>query len=63
MPFSGGLRTCIGRHFAEVEAIAVLVMFVSRYGIDIKPDPRFAFETPEARRERILSAVPGITLT
>lgn len=59
VPFSSGPRACIGRRFAEVEAVAVLVMLVSRYKLDVKPDSRFASESHERRCQRVLSVVPG----
>lgn len=62
-PFSGGSRACLGRRFAEVEAVAVLVMFISRYTVAVKEELRYAHETFEQRRERVLKSYAGITLT
>ena len=49
--------------FAETESIAVLAMLVSQYKITIEEEPRFAGETFEERKSRILSAQHGLTLT
>lgn len=63
LPFSGGPRACLGRRFAEIESVAVLVLFVSRYTIHVKDDPRHAGETEEEKRARVLRSRPGLTLT
>jgi len=63
VPFSGGARGCLGRRFAEIESVAVLCMIVTRYKIEVKYEPEFAGETFEARKERVLQARPGLTLT
>ena len=62
LTFLGGPRACIGRRFAEIEAMATMILFVSRYRIEVMPEPQYAAETPEARRERILGADVRITL-
>lgn len=62
LAFSGGPRACIGRRFAEIEAMATMIMLVSRYSIEVMPEAQYAAETPEARRERILGADVRITL-
>lgn len=62
LAFSGGPRACIGRRFAEIEAMATMIMLVSRYSIEVMPDAQYAAETFEARRERILGADVRITL-
>lgn len=38
-------------------------MLVSRYKIEVKEEPEFAGETFEERKERILKAKGGLTLT
>ncbi|KAI0705838.1 cytochrome P450, partial [Cytidiella melzeri] len=63
LPFSGGARSCLGRRFFETEGIAILTMLVSRYKIEVKEEPQFARETFEERKERVLKARPGLTLT
>ncbi|KAI0705841.1 cytochrome P450 [Cytidiella melzeri] len=63
LPFSGGARSCLGRRFFETEGIAILTMLVSRYKIEVKEEPQFAGETFKQRKERILRAKPGLTLT
>ena len=61
IPFSGGPRGCIGRGFAETEAVAVLSMIVSRYKVEVREEPQFARETFEQLRARLLET--NITLT
>ncbi|RPD75492.1 cytochrome P450 [Lentinus tigrinus ALCF2SS1-7] len=54
LPFSGGPRGCIGRGFAETEAVAALTLLVSQYKISVKDEPQFAGETFEQRKARVL---------
>lgn len=61
IPFSQGARACLGRRFAETESIAVMVMLVSRYRIEVKEEPEFANETFEQRYARITAFGEGIT--
>ncbi|KAG2009542.1 614/534 cytochrome P450 [Coprinopsis cinerea AmutBmut pab1-1] len=61
--FSVGHRSCIGRRFFEIEAIAVMVMLLSRYKITIKEEEEFRGETWEEKKERILACTMGGTLT
>ncbi|TFK49108.1 cytochrome P450 [Heliocybe sulcata] len=63
MSFSGGPRACIGRRFFESESVAMLVMLVSRYRIEVIEEPRHGSETLEQRNERVLSCKLGLTLT
>ncbi|EAU86415.2 614/534 cytochrome P450 [Coprinopsis cinerea okayama7 len=63
IPFSVGHRSCIGRRFFEVEAIATMVMLLSRYKITIKEEEEFKGETWEERKARILACTLGDTLT
>src|SRR6185295_15692768 len=37
LPFGGGARTCIGNHFAMMEAQILLAMIVRDYSLDIDP--------------------------
>ena len=53
----------LGCRFAEIEAIVVLVLFVTRYKIEVKPEVKYMHETFEERRERILKTTDGLTLT
>ncbi|EKM52723.1 uncharacterized protein PHACADRAFT_211944 [Phanerochaete carnosa HHB-10118-sp] len=62
LPFSSGARSCLGRRFFETEGIAILTMLVSRYTVEIKPEPEFAGESFEERKERILRVKRGLTL-
>ncbi|KAI0030490.1 614/534 cytochrome P450 [Vararia minispora EC-137] len=63
IPFSHGARSCIGRRFAETEAIVILSMLLAHYRVSVTDEPRFAHETFEQRKERVLSNKPGITTT
>jgi len=56
LSFSSGPRGCIGRRFAEIEAIAVISILVSQFKFAIKEEPQFAAETFEQRKARILSS-------
>ena len=49
--------------FAESESIAALAMLVSHYKFTIKVEPKFAGETFEERKSRILSLRQVLTLT
>ena len=49
--------------FAEVEAIAVLTMLVTRYQIEVKEEPQFANETFEERKARVLASYTVLTNT
>ncbi|VDC05557.1 unnamed protein product [Peniophora sp. CBMAI 1063] len=63
LPFSGGPRACIGRRFAETEAVAVLTVLLSQYRALVKEDPKFAGESHKQRRARLLECTNGITTT
>ncbi|KAI0346597.1 cytochrome P450 [Trametopsis cervina] len=63
MPFSGGARSCIGRRFSEVEAVAVLTLYSLKYEIEVKVEPQFEHESFEERKARLLSWKPLLTLT
>ncbi|KAF9048962.1 cytochrome P450 [Panaeolus papilionaceus] len=63
LPFSGGARACLGRRFAEIEAIVILTMLASKYKITVKEEPQFANETFEQRKARVLACDTGLTVT
>ncbi|KAJ3484828.1 hypothetical protein NLI96_g5371 [Meripilus lineatus] len=63
LPFSGGVRSCLGRRFAELESIVALTMFFSKYRVEIKEEPQFAGETFEQKKERVLDTMPRLTIT
>ncbi|THH17554.1 hypothetical protein EW146_g3278 [Bondarzewia mesenterica] len=63
LPFSQGVRACLGRRFFETEGIAILTMLMSRYKVSIKEEPQFAGETFEERKARIFNVKPGLTMT
>ncbi|PPQ79020.1 hypothetical protein CVT25_002329 [Psilocybe cyanescens] len=58
VPFSAGARACLGRKFFETEAIATIAMLVSRYKITIKEEPKYAGETFEQRKTRVMAYPP-----
>ncbi|CCL98273.1 uncharacterized protein FIBRA_00267 [Fibroporia radiculosa] len=62
LPFSGGLRSCLGRRFSETEAVAILAYMIARFRVDVKDEPQFAKETFEQRKERLLKSMSAITL-
>lgn len=63
VPFSIGARACLGRRFSETESVAVLTMIILRYTISIKQDPRYAHESFEERKTRILQSKNGVSTT
>ncbi|KAH8075864.1 cytochrome P450 [Cristinia sonorae] len=63
LPFSGGVRSCIGRRFAELESVVVMAMLVKKYKITVKDEPQFAHETFEEKKARVLKTKNGLTLT
>lgn len=63
LPFSGGVRSCLGRRFAELETIVAIAMLVKKYKITVKEEPEFAGETFEQKKARVLMAKNGLTLT
>ncbi|TCD70732.1 hypothetical protein EIP91_002108 [Steccherinum ochraceum] len=63
MPFSGGVRSCLGRRFSELETVVVLTMLLQKYKITIKEEPEFAGETFEQRKARVLKAKVAMTIT
>ncbi|KAH8834989.1 cytochrome P450 [Flagelloscypha sp. PMI_526] len=63
LPFNGGPRACLGRKFSETETVAILSVIVERYSIHIKEEPKFANETFEQKKKRLLNARQGITHT
>ena len=56
------LRRNLGKYrFFETEGIAALTMLVFRYKIELPPE--FATGTQEEKKEKLLAARPGLTLT
>lgn len=49
--------------FSETEAIAIITMLVSKYRISIKEEARYANETFEERKTRILACTMELSLT
>lgn len=63
MPFSAGVRACIGRRFFETEGLAILTTLVSRYKITVKDKPEWIGLSVEEKREKLLQATPILSLT
>ncbi|TCD71870.1 hypothetical protein EIP91_000002 [Steccherinum ochraceum] len=63
LPYSGGVRSCIGRRFSEIEIVVVLTMLVPKYKVTVKEEPEFASETFEQRKARVLNARVEMTIT
>ncbi|GJJ06242.1 hypothetical protein Clacol_000433 [Clathrus columnatus] len=63
VPFSGGMRACIGRRFAEVEAVALLVVLLKHYKIELKDPEEYAGLDVLQKREKLLRSQTRITLT
>ncbi|VDC05558.1 unnamed protein product [Peniophora sp. CBMAI 1063] len=56
-------RACIGRRFAETEAVAILTILMSQYRVHVKEDPKYAAETHAETHARLLRSVNGLTTT
>ncbi|KAK9894986.1 cytochrome P450 [Cystobasidium minutum MCA 4210] len=64
IPFSSGARSCVGRKFAEVEMVAILVTLCRNYRIVLPESMQGPpGETKEAMRARVLLNRSMITLT
>ncbi|PCH40705.1 cytochrome P450 [Wolfiporia cocos MD-104 SS10] len=61
LAFSTGPRGCIGRRFAETEAVAAITYLVSRFRIEIKDEPQYKGESEAERRERLLKGKISLT--
>ena len=48
--------------FAETESVVILTMLLQRYKVELKIDPKYADETFEERKKRLMCGKPGITL-
>jgi len=49
--------------FAEIEALTALALIVLHYRVEVLEESQFVNETFEQRKERILEAYSGLTLT
>ena len=47
--------------FAETEAVAMLTILSMRYKVHVKEEPKFAGETFEQKKARVLASTQGIT--
>lgn len=54
LPFSDGMRGCIGKRFAQVEAVCILATLLQRYEISL---------ADESDRDKVLEALPYLTTT
>ncbi|KAG8878773.1 hypothetical protein FRB97_002314 [Tulasnella sp. 331] len=63
--FSTGSRGCMGRRFAEVEAIAIITLIIRRYKVSVDPllCPDVVGESKVQRRDRVLKSYLHITIT
>ncbi|KAG9014267.1 hypothetical protein FRB94_013577 [Tulasnella sp. JGI-2019a] len=63
--FSAGSRACMGRRFAEVEAITIVTLIIRRYKVSVDPVrcPDVPGETRLQRRDRVLETYLNLTLT
>ena len=55
--------TAICCRFAELESMVAITMILQKYKITVKEDPKFAGETFEQKKERVLETKEGLTLT
>jgi cytochrome P450 len=51
-PFGGGPRTCIGNHFAMMEATLLLALVVQRYRLDLLPGERLELKPSVTLRQK-----------
>ncbi|MBX3275516.1 MAG: cytochrome P450 [Sandaracinaceae bacterium] len=51
-PFGGGPRTCIGNHFAMMEATLLLALVVQRYRVDLLPGERLMLRPSVTLRQK-----------
>lgn len=49
--------------FFETSGTVILVMLLSRYKIDVIEEPKFAGESFEQKRDRVLTSTAGLTQT
>lgn len=58
------MRSClIIYRFSETEAIAVITTLILHYEVRVKEEPRYAEESFEQKKARVLACMPGISLT
>ncbi|GAA6010361.1 hypothetical protein JCM10207_005192 [Rhodosporidiobolus poonsookiae] len=68
LPFSSGLRGCIGKQFALVEMVAIVALTMHKYRLEVPEGKKAAWalregETERARRERVFQGAWLVTLT
>ncbi|VDB94071.1 unnamed protein product [Peniophora sp. CBMAI 1063] len=63
LAFSAGVRGCMGRKFAETEAVAILTKIISRYSVKITETPDLVEASFEQRKARVMALKPGMTTT
>ncbi|KAG8996238.1 hypothetical protein FRB93_000904 [Tulasnella sp. JGI-2019a] len=62
--FAAGSRSCMGRRFGEVEAIAIITLIIRRYrvSVDTVRFPDIAGETKLQHRERVLKSFMSLVI-
>ncbi len=59
MPFGGGIHTCIGRHFAELEMMIIIATLLREFTVDTKVDIKPAVSiTFKPERDVVVSLKP-----
>ncbi|KAG8852018.1 hypothetical protein FRB96_008936 [Tulasnella sp. 330] len=63
LPFSGGLRSCIGQRFSEVEVVAITTLILRQYKVSVDTElfPYVPRETPLQKRNRLFELGHMIT--
>ncbi|CAE6428160.1 unnamed protein product [Rhizoctonia solani] len=64
LAFSTGPRSCVGRRFAEIEAIVALALLIERYEVEIDEEkfPAIPGESPLEREARFLKPMQQATI-
>ncbi|KAG8884275.1 hypothetical protein FRB98_002548 [Tulasnella sp. 332] len=64
-PFSAGPRSCLGRKFAEIEAVVVITLIIRRYKVSVDANKFVDIpgESKRDRRYRLLPSTPKVSLT
>ncbi|KAF8919330.1 cytochrome P450 [Mucidula mucida] len=63
VPFSAGIRSCLGRRFAETVMVAMLNAIIAKYKVAVMDEDKYQAETFEERKKRVLSGFYAISNT